>query len=169
MQENWDASFKMVLAHEGGYVNDPRDPGGRTNLGVTQRAWEGYVGNPVDEDFMRKLTPEVVKPFYKAMYWDKIKGDQLPNGVDYAAYDLAVNSGVGRAAKYLQQIAGVAADGAIGPKSIEAIKACDPEQTVQALCDMRLDFLKRLPTFETFGKGWSRRVAEVKDKASGMA
>jgi lysozyme family protein len=159
----------MVLAHEGGYTNDPRDPGGRTNLGVTQRAWEGYVGKPVDEVFMRKLTPEVVKPFYKAMYWDKIKGDQLPNGVDYAAYDLAVNSGVGRAAKYLQEIAGVVADGVIGPKSLEAIKVCDPEQMVMALCDMRLDFLKRLPTFETFGKGWTIRVAEVKDKATGMA
>lgn len=169
MQENWDASFEMVLKHEGGYVNDPRDPGGRTNLGVTQRAWEGYVGRSVNEEFMRALTPFIVKPFYKTMYWDKIKGDHLPNGVDYAAYDLAVNSGTGRAAKYLQQIAGVTADGAIGPKSLEAIKACDPEQTVQAICDMRLDFLKRLPTFETFGKGWSRRVAEVKDKASGMA
>ena len=169
MQENWDASFEMVLKHEGGYVNDPRDPGGRTNLGVTQRAWEAWLVRTVTEADMRKLTPAAVKPFYKAMYWDKIKGDQLPAGVDYAAYDLAVNSGTGRAAKYLQQIAGVTADGAIGPKSIEAIKACDPEQMVQALCDMRLDFLKRLPTFETFGKGWSRRVAEVKDKVSGMA
>ena len=118
---------------------------------------------------MRRLTPNIVKPFYKAMYWDKIKGDQLPAGVDYAAYDLAVNSGTGRAAKYLQQIAGVAADGVIGPKSLEAIKTCNPEQMVDALCDMRLDFLKRLPTFDTFGKGWSRRVAEVKTKATDMA
>jgi hypothetical protein len=168
MKENFDDCFKMVLAHEGGYVNDPRDPGGRTNLGVTQRAWEAYVGGPVTEDFMRKLTPDQVKPFYKAMYWDKIKGDQLPAGVDYAAYDLAVNSGVGRAAKYLQQIAGVTADGVIGPKSLEAILACDPDQMADAICDMRLDFLKRLPTFETFGKGWSRRVAEVKEKATSM-
>ena len=169
MQENWDNCFNMVLQHEGGYVNDPRDPGGRTNLGVTQRAWEAYWNRSSSEEEMRKLTPNIVKPFYKAMYWDKIRGDDLPAGVDYAAYDLAVNSGVGRASKYLQQIAGVTADGVIAPKSLEAIKACDPEQTVQALCDMRLDFLKRLPTFETFGKGWSRRVAEVKDKASGMA
>jgi len=169
MQGNWDKSFEMVLAHEGGYVNDPRDPGGRTNLGVTQRAWEAWLVRTVTEADMRKLTPAAVKPFYKAMYWDKIKGDQLPAGVDYAAYDLAVNSGVGRAAKYLQQIAGVTADGVIGPKSVDAINACDPKQTVQALCDMRLDFLKRLPTFETFGKGWSRRVAEVKAKASDMA
>ena len=99
MRDNWETAFEKVLAHEGGYVNDPRDPGGRTNLGVTQRAWEAYVDDCVSEDFMRKLTPNIVKPFYKAMYWDKIKGDQLPSGVDYAAYDLAVNSGVGSAAK----------------------------------------------------------------------
>jgi lysozyme family protein len=117
---------------------------------------------------MRALTPNVVKPFYKAMYWDKIKGDQLPLGADYAAYDLAVNSGVGRAAKYLQEIAGVTADGVIGPKSLEAIKACDPQELTDALCDKRLEFLKRLPTFATFGKGWSRRVAEVKEKAMSM-
>ena len=169
MRENWDKCFDMVLQHEGGYVNDPRDPGGRTNLGVTQRAWESYWNRASSEEEMRKLTPAIVKPFYKSMYWDKIRGDDLPSGVDYAAYDLAVNSGVGRASKYLQEIAGVTADGVIGPKSLEAIKACDPEQTVDALCDKRLDFLKRLPTFETFGKGWSRRVAEVKDRASEMA
>jgi len=169
VKENWDASFEMVLKHEGGYVNDPRDPGGRTNLGVTQRAWEAYLNRSVTEAEMRALTPDTVKPFYKTMYWDKIKGDQLPAGADYAAYDLAVNSGVGRAAKYLQEIAGVVADGVIGPKSLEAIKACNPKELVDALCDMRLAFLKRLPTFETFGKGWSRRVAEVKARADSMA
>lgn len=169
MQENWDDSFAAVLKHEGGFVNHPKDPGGMTNLGVTKAAWEAYLNRSVTEAEMRALTPFIVKPFYKAMYWDKIKGDQLPNGVDYAAYDLAVNSGVGRAAKYLQEIAGVPADGAIGPKSLEAIKACNPKELADALCDMRLAFLKRLPTFETFGKGWSRRVAEVKARADSMA
>ena len=169
MRDNWEDCFKMVLQHEGGYVNDPRDPGGRTNLGVTQRAWEAFLNRSVTETEMRSLTPDAVKPFYKAMYWDKVKGDDLPAGVDYAAYDLAVNSGVGRAAKYLQQIAGVTADGAIGPKSMAAIAVCDPTETADAICDMRLDFLKKLPTFETFGKGWSRRVAEVKAKALLMA
>jgi lysozyme family protein len=168
MQENWNSCFDAVLQHEGGYVNDPRDPGGRTNLGVTQRAWEAYWNRSSSEEEMRKLTPNIVKPFYKSMYWDKIRGDQLPSGVDYAAYDLAVNSGVGRASKYLQEIAGVVADGVIGPKSLEAIKACNSKELVDSLCDMRLDFLKRLPTFATFGKGWSRRVAEVKEKALSM-
>jgi len=169
MIENWETVFQMVLKHEGGYVNNPKDPGGMTNLGVTKRAWEEYLGHEVDEAAMRALTPDVVKPFYKKCYWDKIKGDDLPPGLDYAAYDLAVNSGTGRAAKYLQQIAGVPADGAIGPKSIVAIQACDPEQAVDALCGMRLDFLKRLPTWGTFGKGWGRRVEEVELHAAKMA
>ena len=169
MKENWEDAFAAVLKHEGGYVNHPRDPGGMTNLGVTKRTWEAYVGHEVDEAAMRALTPEVVKPFYKKLYWDKIKGDDLPSGVDYAAYDLAVNSGTGRAAKYLQEIAGVPADGVIGPKSIAAIQACPADEMVDALCDMRLDFLKRLPTWDTFGKGWGKRVADVEGKASAMA
>ena len=169
MRDNWEDCFKMVLQHEGGFVDHPKDPGGMTNLGVTRSAWQGYLNRDVTEAEMRALTPNIVKPFYKAMYWDKVKGDDLPAGVDYAAYDLAVNSGVGRAAKYLQQIAGVTADGAIGPKSMAAIAVCDPTETADAICDMRLDFLKKLPTFETFGKGWSIRVAEVKAKALLMA
>ena len=166
---NWEKCFQMVLKHEGGFVNHPKDPGGMTNLGVTKRAWEEYVGHEVDEAEMRSLTPEKVKPFYKSRYWDRIKGDDLPSGVDYAAYDLAVNSGVGRAAKYLQSIAGVPSDGVIGTKSLAAIKDCPAGEMVDAMCDMRLEFLKKLPTWDTFGKGWGRRVAEVEEKATAMA
>jgi lysozyme family protein len=169
MKENWDNCFAMVLKHEGGFVNHPKDPGGMTNLGVTKAAWEAWLVRTVTESDMRALTPEKVKPFYKAMYWNKIKGDDLPSGVDYAAYDLAVNSGTGRAAKYLQRIAGVADDGVIGPRSLEAIKKCDAEDTVNKICDMRMDFLKGLNTFDTFGKGWAIRVNDVRAKASSMA
>ena len=169
MKENWDDCFAMVIKSEGGFVNNPKDPGGMTNLGVTRSAWEAFINRKVTEDEMRALTPELVKPFYKALYWDRIKGDVLPDGVDYAAYDLAVNSGPHRAAQYLQEIAGVTADGMIGPKSIEAIKSCDAKETADAICDMRLDFLKRLATFDTFGKGWTDRVARVKAKAISMA
>jgi lysozyme family protein len=167
--ENWEKAFQLVLKHEGGFVNHPKDPGGMTNLGVTKKVWEEFIGREVDEREMRALTPDVVKPLYKKNYWDKIKGDQLPSGVDYAAYDLAVNSGTGRAAKYLQRIAGVPDDGVIGPKSMEAILSCDPVETVDAICDMRLDFLQRLPTWNTFGKGWGRRVEEVKSIGLQMA
>ena len=169
MKENWDACFAMVLKHEGGFVNHPKDPGGMTNLGVTRTNWELYLDHDVTEADMRALTPEMVKPFYKKNYWDRIRGDELPSGVDYAAYDLAVNSGTGRAAKYLQQIAGVTVDGVIGPQSLKAIQKCDAEDVVDEVCNMRMDFLKNLGTFETFGKGWTIRVNDVKAKATEMA
>jgi len=169
MKENWEQCFALVLKHEGGFVNHPKDPGGMTNLGVTRTNWELYLDHDVTEADMRALTPEMVKPFYKKNYWDRIRGDELPSGVDYAAYDLAVNSGTGRAAKYLQQIAGVTADGVIGPRSMEAIKKCGPEDVVDEICNMRMTFLEGLGTFETFGKGWTIRVNDVKAKATEMA
>jgi len=169
MKENWAAIYAMVIKNEGGFVDHPKDPGGMTNLGVTRSAWQGYLNRDVTEAEMRALTPEVVKPFYKALYWDRIKGDLLPSGIDYAAYDFAVNSGPHKAAQYLQQIAGVTVDGMIGPKSLEAINAFDPKEIADAICNMRLNFLKKLSTFDTFGKGWSRRVAEVKTKSMSMA
>jgi lysozyme family protein len=169
MKENWEQCFTLVLKHEGGFVNHPKDPGGMTNLGVTRTNWELFLDHDVTEADMRALTPEMVKPFYKKNYWDRIRGDELPSGVDYAAYDLAVNSGTGRAAKYLQQIAGVTADGVIGPRSMEAIKKCDAEDVVDEICNMRMTFLEGLGTFETFGKGWTIRVNDVKAKATEMA
>ena len=169
MKENWEQCFALVLKHEGGFVNHPKDPGGMTNLGVTRTNWELFLDHDVTEADMRALTPEMVKPFYKKNYWDRIRGDELPSGVDYAAYDLAVNSGTGRAAKYLQQIAGVTADGVIGPQSLKAIQKCDAEDVVDEICNMRMDFLKNLNTFDTFGKGWTSRVNDVKAKATEMA
>jgi len=169
MKANWDLCFELVLKSEGGFSDNPKDPGGMTNLGVTKRNWERYLDRNVSESEMRALTPEVVKPFYKTQYWDKIKGDDLPSGIDYAAYDLAVNSGVNRASKWLQKIAGANVDGIIGPKSLEAINSCDAEEVIDVLCDMRMDFLKELPTFETFGRGWIDRVEGVMFKARNMA
>lgn len=161
MQDNFEQCLALVLKHEGGFVNHPKDPGGMTNLGVTKRVWEEYVGHPVDEAAMRALGPADVAPLYKKNYWDKIHGDELPAGVDYACFDLAVNSGVGRAAKILQKALGVNPDGAIGPATLNAVASCNPREVASEICDLRLGFLQSLPTFDTFGKGWSRRVAEV--------
>jgi lysozyme family protein len=158
----------MVLAHEGGYVNDPHDPGGMTNLGVTKRAWEAFVGHPVDEATMRGLTPARVEPFYKVQYWDKVRGDALPSGVDCAVFDYAVNSGVNRAAKDLQHAVGVGADGVIGPLTMAAINAMEPSLIVARVCDLRLSFLRSLATFDRYGKGWTCRVEKVADNAHGL-
>ena len=168
MKDNFEQCLALVLKNEGGYVNNPADPGGMTNLGVTKKVWESWVGHPVDEAAMRALGPQDVSPLYKAQYWDKIKGDSLPLGVDYACFDLAVNSGVGRAAKILQQAVGVTADGAIGPATLVAVESQNPRTLATEICDARLAFLQTLPTWGTFGKGWGRRVEEVEKTAFSM-
>lgn len=162
MKSNFDEALKAVLHHEGGYVNHPSDPGGMTNLGCTKRVWEEWCGHEVDEKAMRALTPADVAPLYKSKYWDKIKGDELPAGVDYVVFDAAINSGPGRAAKWLQSCVGVDPDGGIGPKTLAAVAAFDSKQLIDDYAKRRLSFLTDLPTWPTFGKGWGRRVEEVR-------
>jgi lysozyme family protein len=170
MNSNFELCLKKLLAHEGGYVNHPSDPGGMTNLGVTARVWEEWVRHPVDEKQMRALTPETVAPLYRKKYWDACRADDLVSGVDYCVFDVAVNSGSGRAIKFLQSCAGVTPDGGFGPATLAAVKEAekDPQQLIELYCTKRLEFLQSLKTFETFGKGWSRRVNEVKETALNM-
>jgi lysozyme family protein len=106
---------------------------------------------------------------YKTKYWDKIKGDDLPTGVDYVVFDAAVNSGPGRAAKWLQACVGVEPDGGIGPKTLAAVNAFDANQLIEDYAKRRLSFLMDLQTWDTFGKGWGRRVAEVQKTGLDMA
>ena len=140
-----------------------------TNLGCTKAVWEAHVGHPVSEADMRALTPYDVAPLYRRKYWDKIQGDSLPDGLDYAVFDAAINSGPGRAAKWLQTVAGVTPDGAIGPKTLAAINAEPAQQLIAQYNDTRLQFLEGLPTWGTFGKGWGNRVAQVQSLASQLA
>jgi lysozyme family protein len=168
MKGNFVDSLSRVLKHEGGYVNHPTDPGGMTNLGITKATWEEWVGRSSNEKEMRSLTPEMVALLYRRKYWDKIQGDSLPDGVDYAVFDFSVNSGPGRAAKFLQEIVGVKADGAIGPKTLTAIHNKNPKELVIAYNAKRQAFLECLPTFTTFGKGWSNRVAGVTSHSLSM-
>ena len=168
MKENLLPSMVALMKHEGGFVNHPRDPGGMTNLGVTQRVWEEWVGHPVSEKEMRALTPAIVAPMYKKKYWDKVSGDLLPSGVDLAVFDFAVNSGPGRAAKMLQRALGVTEDGAIGPKTLAKVLTIDSSQLIADYNDARLEFLKSLPTWDDFGNGWDTRVARVTVEATNM-
>ena len=167
--DNFEQCLALVLKSEGGFVNNPKDPGGMTNLGVTKAVWENWVGNPVTEAEMRALGPQDVAPLYKANYWDKISGDSLPLGIDYATFDMAVNSGVSRAAKTLQQVLGVAQDGQVGEATISACEAANPREIATGVCEKRLAFLQSLPTYGTFGRGWSSRVASVEKAAFDMA
>ena len=168
MKENLLPAMVALMKHEGGFVNHPRDPGGMTNLGVTQRVWEEWVGHPVSEKEMRALTPAIVAPMYKKKYWDKVSGDLLPSGVDLAVFDFAVNSGPGRAAKMLQRILGVKQDGDIGRNTLEKALTIDSSQLIADYNDARLEFLKSLPTWDDFGNGWGTRVAKVTVEATNM-
>jgi lysozyme family protein len=168
MKDNLVHAVAHMLKSEGGFVNHPRDPGGMTNLGVTQRVWEEWVGHPVDEKAMRALTPAIVAPMYKKKYWDTVAGDSLPSGVDLAVFDFAVNSGPGRAAKMLQRVLGVTEDGAIGPVTLAKATSVDSSKLVADYNIVRLAFLQALPTWGTFGRGWSDRVASVTAEAITM-
>ena len=170
MQSNFDTCLAKLLIHEGGYVNHPSDPGGMTNLGVTARVWEEWVGHPVSEKEMRNLTPLMVGPLYKRKYWDACRADELVSGLDYCVFDVAVNSGPGRAIKFLQSCVGATPDGGFGSITLALVKKAeaDPKALIESYCAKRLEFLQSLKTFETFGKGWSRRVAEVKEVALNM-
>ena len=161
MKNNWEQCFALILKNEGGYVDNPSDSGGATNLGCTKATWESWVGHPVTKEDIKALTPFDVMPLYKARYWDAISGDDLPAGVDYAVLDFAINSGPARAAKTLQQVLGVTADGKIGPATIAAFETANSREIATKVCEARLTFLQSLPTYGTFGKGWSKRVSEV--------
>ena len=161
MNRNWNKSFDLVIVNEGGYVDNKLDPGGATNWGCTQAVWEGYIGHKVSVDDMKALTKEDVKPLYKKRYWDAIHGDAIPSGLDYCLFDCAINSGVNRSAKIIQEIVGVFADGAIGNNTVSAITQLNPITAINEFCDKRQAFLESLKTFPVFGKGWSKRVSEV--------
>jgi len=172
MKENFDDCFAKVLQSEGGYVWDKDDRGGETNLGVTAGAWAAYTGKPVVSGEMKALTKDIVKPFYKQMYWDKVKGDDLPAGVDYAVFDFAVNAGVGRAAKFLQRSVGAVDDGVIGSGTLGLVAKADPQKLLNNFADQKQGFYNGLamtnPSQQKFLKGWLARVDKVQDTAESM-
>ena len=168
MKSNFQQSIDAMLVSEGGFSNNPKDPGGMTNLGVTKTVWEGWTGHDATEQTMRNLSTADVTPLYKKKYWDAVQGDALPSGVDYCVFDTAVNSGAGRSIKLLQRSIGVTEDGFLGPNSLAAILVSDVGSLIDKYCAARNEFLQSLSTFETFGKGWTNRVLEVNLKAKEM-
>ncbi|TPM59168.1 hypothetical protein FJ959_09880 [Mesorhizobium sp. B2-2-4] len=165
MDRNFVRALALVLKSEGGWSDNPKDPGGATMKGVTLANFRRYVKADATKADLRKITDDQVATVYRRFYWDAVAGAELPDGVDYAVFDFAVNSGPGRAAKYLQAVAGVVQDGRMGPATVMAAKAKPAGVVIDALCDARMAFLKRLPTWGEFGKGWTSRVASVRSQA----
>lgn len=168
MKENFGNALSHVLVHEGGWADHPRDPGGATMKGVTLATYRSYFGQDKSKNDLRNISDEELEQIYRSGYWNKCLCDKLPNGVDYAVFDAAVNSGPARSAKWLQAAVGAAQDGHIGPNTISMVEKEDPLRVATRMCDQRLDFLESLPTWPDFGKGWARRVEDVRATATAM-
>jgi lysozyme family protein len=153
----FDDAFTKLLGHEGAYSNHSADPGGETMFGITiavARA-NGYTGP------MRQLPQTEAKRIYKALYWDKVQADALPDRVRYAVFDAAVNSGPGQAIRWLQRALGVADDGHIGPITLAYTRQADPEALARKMLAQRLRFMTNLTAWSSFSRGWARRIADL--------
>ena len=161
MKANFEACMTAVFKHEGGYVNDPHDPGGETNLGISKRSYP--------KEDIRNMTRARAAQIYRRDFWDKLRCDELPAGLDLVAFDAAVNSGPSRGAKWLQQALGVAVDGKVGLATIGAAKNTYTPAAVLRAVGFRRAFLKTLPTWERYKNGWTKRLDSVEAVASAMA
>lgn len=177
MKANLQACLAEVLRHEGGFVNNIKDPGGATNRGVTQKVYDGWRAvRGLPKRSVAQVTGDEVDAIYRRQYWDAVRADDLPAGIDFAVFDYGVNSGPMRSAKSLQSSLGVQADGHVGMVTLAKAKEIDAVAVINKICDERLAFMKRIKhprtkalLWKTFGKGWARRVKEVREKAIKMA
>lgn len=159
----------IILKHEGGWSDHPKDPGGATQKGVTLAVFSDFLGRKATKDDLRAITNEQLSTIYRRGFWFPSHCDKLPAGVDLIVFDLAVNSGPGRARRFLQEAVGAEPDGVIGAKTLAAVAALPPREVILRLRNRREKFYKGLNTFGTFGKGWMRRLSEVAVAADRMA
>lgn len=166
---SYDLALARLLKHEGGYSNHPSDPGGPTRFGITIHDYRRYIDGNGTADDVRNMKLSQAAAIYRAHYWDALRCDDLPAGLDYALFDYGVNSGTGRAAKVMARLTGQTAGNIMTDPVLTAIRKTDSQALIVRLCDERLAFLKSLKTWPVFGAGWSRRVAEVRRDALAMA
>lgn len=170
MKKNYSEALNHVLKYEGGYVNHSKDPGGPTNMGITQRTYDGWrrsLNRALRS--VELITFNEAASIYKRDYADKVRFNQLPSGLDFAMFDFAVNSGVARAVKFLQAIVGTTQDGVLGSITLGAVAKREPKILIKRLCEHRHAFLIGLRAYQYFGRGWSKRVESVKHYAFKMA
>lgn len=160
---DYDACEARVLAHEGGYTNDPRDPGGPTNWGITIEDAHLYWKKDATAADVRAMPVSVAKDIYRSKYWDALRCDALPAGVDDSVFDYGVNSGIGRAGKVLRRVIGEPdSDWHVTENVLAALRKREPKAVITTINDERLKFLQGLSTWGHFGDGWGKRVAEVR-------
>ncbi len=162
-------ALSLTLQFEGGFGDDPRDPGGATNHGITQATLAQFRGHSVSKGDVKSITLDEAGDIYRQRYWKAVCGDQLPPGVDMCLFDLAVNSGPRKAIQILQAALGRPVNGILGSETLTEAQGTDPAKLIVDICSRRLSFLQRLTTFATFGRGWSRRVSAIEKAACDLA
>jgi len=169
LKANFETALSHVLAYEGGYVDHPNDPGGATNLGITRATLAGYLGRSVSKAEVRALSRETARDIYRKLYWDALRCDEMPGGIDLALFDCGVNQGTGRAARLLQTALKVRVDGIIGPVTMRAVRSAEPALLLTEFIAQRMRAYGRLSSlFRTFGLGWSRRLIAVHSEAMAL-
>ena len=167
MASDYKECLDLVLKSEGGWVNNPNDPGGETNLGVTKAVWEEYVGHPVTT--MKNLTKDDVAPLYEQKYWRPCYGEILPRGLDFVVFSMGVNAGPGRSVKLFQSAIGCVPDGVIGPATRSLILGSNSTTFISKFSEARREYYRSLKTFPIFGKGWLARVDKEESEALNLA
>lgn len=172
---NFDLYFETLIKHEGGFVNHPNDPGGATNLGITDKL-DGKADGLVDVDGdgkgdvpIKELRKDQARRIYKRLFWDPLQADNIQSqSVAEILFDFAVNSGVGTASRAIQKIVNVAQDGKIGPKTLQAINSKNPKEIFEELKKFRKLFYAKIiqnnPKLKVFQKGWNNRIESFKFK-----
>jgi lysozyme family protein len=149
----FEDAVRIVLMHEGGEVNHPKDPGGHTKYGISKRAFP-------DED-IQNITMDRAKELYKKHYWDMCECEKLPGFIRLMVFDCAVNQGVTRAVAFLQRIANTKVDGIVGPQTLASLGRIDPMELVFLYGDHRFNAYSSNPNWGTFGKGWIKRLNHI--------
>jgi lysozyme family protein len=172
MADLFDACLAFTLAQEGGFVDDPYDPGGATKMGITLatlRHWDHDPAlGPAD---VQALTRQTAASVYRALYWNALRGDSLPPGVDLSAFDFGVNAGTRRSAELLQRALGFSGDqvdGAVGPETLRAAARTGAAAVIEALAERQAAYYRGLAEFDRFGRGWLDRTERRRQAALAM-
>lgn len=165
---NFTRCLDVVLREEGGYTNDPNDPGGPTNFGITLEDLREWRGAAVTADDVKNMGKNEAQEIYRSKYWNPMQCDDLPNGIDMEVFDFGVNAGLKEAVKALQTTIGVTADGSVGPITLSAAKAANRQTTIQSYSEKRLSYYRSLPGWPHFGTGWTNRTNAVEQVALNM-
>jgi len=168
MRHNFDACLSLTLLQEGGYVDNSKDPGGVTNMGITRAALSCARGHAVSKSDIRNLTRDEAAEIYRRNYWAAIRGDELPDGLDAVMFDHAVNSGPKAAVRTLQAGLDLPQNGLMGMRTLKVARSVDLEELIPKLCRARMNFLQRLSTWIVFRRGWIARVKAIEREALAM-